>query len=342
MRCNSECFQCFVRILVYRGEGGLLHQTPAQQFAAAGDLVETFCSSSVCVVDTDLLRWFMKKDSEVIALNTSCKAGPGCRVTTRRASNGDCGLTIRDVQPVDSGVYYCAEYSSNALEFSNGSLLTVRDNSTQNTTVTVMGPSVSGSALDSKGTLTFVCLVRGLSSPALRVQWFFSGHLAEGGAPSSWIEGQKGGDGESYSATSWLAIPAETWRSGAVCACAAQLNSNTVIRSRDISYPEYKPCLVHYSVLGGCGIVLVCVLIGSLTWAHSWSKGARPQSTQTSRPKDCEQRAKEDPVTYARLEFTHQKKTAKTRAGITSDIPDEQFCPGEPAPPQTTRGGGAK
>ncbi|KAK6471319.1 signal-regulatory protein beta-1-like isoform X1 [Huso huso] len=264
---------------VYRGEGALLHQTPAQQFAAAGDLVETFCSSSACVVDTDLLRWFMKKDSEVIALNTSCKAGPGCRVTTRRASNGDCGLTIRGVQPVDSGVYYCAEYSSNALEFSNGSLLTVRDNSTQNTTVTVMGPSVSGSALDSKGTLTFVCLVRGLSSPALRVQWFFSGHLAEGGAPSSWIEGQKGGDGESYSATSWLAVPAETWRSGAVCACAAQLNSNTVIRSRDISYPEYT----------------------------------RPQSTQTSRPEDCEQRAQEDPVTYARLEFTHQKKPRRGR-----------------------------
>ncbi|MGH0154162.1 UNVERIFIED_CONTAM: hypothetical protein FKN15_060161 [Acipenser sinensis] len=111
---------------VYRGEGALLHQTPAQQFAAAGDLVETFCSSSTCVVDTDLLRWFMKKHSEVIALNTSCKAGPGCRVTTRRASNGDCGLTIRGVQPVDAGVYYCAEYSSNALEFSNGSLLTVR------------------------------------------------------------------------------------------------------------------------------------------------------------------------------------------------------------------------
>ncbi|MGH0119715.1 UNVERIFIED_CONTAM: hypothetical protein FKN15_058668 [Acipenser sinensis] len=51
-------------LAMYRGEGALLHQTPAQQFAAAGDLVETFCSSSTCVVDTDLLRWFMKKHSE--------------------------------------------------------------------------------------------------------------------------------------------------------------------------------------------------------------------------------------------------------------------------------------
>ncbi|MGH0121358.1 UNVERIFIED_CONTAM: hypothetical protein FKN15_033001 [Acipenser sinensis] len=193
---------------IYLGEGAL-HQTPAQQFAAVGDTVETFCSSSECSVDVDLLGWFLKKDSEVIALNTSCKAGPGCRVTTGRASNGDCGLTIRDVQPVDSGVYYCAEYNSYTMAMSSGSLLIITDNSAQNTTVTILAPAVSASALDSKGTLTLVCLVRGLSSPALLVQWFISGNLTETGAPSSWNEGKKGGNGESYSATSRLTIPAE-------------------------------------------------------------------------------------------------------------------------------------
>ncbi|KAK1154770.1 M1-specific T cell receptor beta chain-like [Acipenser oxyrinchus oxyrinchus] len=307
-------FPCFVYIPVYLGEGAL-HQTPAHQFAAVGATVETFCSSSECSVDVDLLRWFLKKDSEVIALNTSCKAGPGCRVTTRRASNGDCGLTIRNVQPVDSGVYYCAEYSSYTMAMSNGSLLIITDNSTQNTKVTILAPAVSSSALDSKGTLTLVCLVRGLSSPALLVQWFISGNLTETGPPSSWIEGKKGENGESYSATSRLTIPAETWRSGAVCACGAQLNSSTVILSRNISFtgalePQYERCLVHYSILGGCGIVLVCVLIGSLTWARSWSKEARPQSTQTSRPEDCEERAE---VTYARVEFTPQKKARRKR-----------------------------
>ncbi|XP_041094872.1 signal-regulatory protein beta-1-like [Polyodon spathula] len=230
------CIAVMLCLKVYLGDSAMLHQTPAHQFAAAGDTVETFCSSSECSIDLDLLRWFVKKDSEMIALNTSCKAGPGCRVTTSRASNGDCALTIRDVQPVDSGVYYCAEYSSYTMTISNGSLLIVKDNSTQNTTVTVLAPAVSGSALDSKGTVTLVCLVRGLSSPALWVQWFISGNLTKSGAPSSWTEGKKGGNGESHSATSRLTIPVETWRSGAVCACGAQLNSNTVILSRNISY----------------------------------------------------------------------------------------------------------
>ncbi|KAK1151552.1 hypothetical protein AOXY_G32408 [Acipenser oxyrinchus oxyrinchus] len=229
----------------------MLHQTPAHQFAAAGDLVETFCSSSACVVDTDLLRWFLKKDSAVIALNTSCKADPGCRVTTRRASNGDCGLTIRDVQPVDSGVYYCAEYSSNALEFSNGSLLIVRDSLMENASVSILVPVAPASALDSEGTLTLVCLARGLSSPLIRFQWFISGNVTTATAPHSGIKEGRGG--ESYSATSRLTIPAETWRRGAVCACGAQLNSNTVIRSREISYTE--ACHVYYGTIARVALV---------------------------------------------------------------------------------------
>ncbi|XP_033850208.3 T cell receptor beta chain MC.7.G5-like [Acipenser ruthenus] len=240
--------------VVYLVDSAMLHQTPAQQFAAVGDLVETFCSSSACVVDTDLLRWFMKKDSEVIALNTSCKAGPGCRVTTRGASNGDCGLTIRDVQPVDSGVYYCAEYSSNALEFSNGSLLIVRDSFMENASVSILVPVAPASALDSERTLTLVCLARGFSSPLIRFQWFISGSLTAAPAPHSGIK-ETGGGGESYSATSRLTIPAETWQSGAVCACGAQLNSSTVIRSREISYTAGESCHVYYGTIARVALV---------------------------------------------------------------------------------------
>ncbi|MGH0180240.1 UNVERIFIED_CONTAM: hypothetical protein FKN15_003635 [Acipenser sinensis] len=106
--------------------------------------------------------------------------------------------------------------------------------------LSILAPlAVSGSALDSKTTLTLVCLIRGLSSPSVPVRWFISGNLVAEGTPSSGIkvkecgEGQE--DGESYAATSPLTIPVETWRSGAECACEAQLDWNTSIRSGNVS-----------------------------------------------------------------------------------------------------------
>ncbi|MGH0157948.1 UNVERIFIED_CONTAM: hypothetical protein FKN15_034413 [Acipenser sinensis] len=54
--------------------------------------------------------------------------------------------------------------------------------------------------------MTLVCLIRGLSSPSVRVRWFISGYLVAEGTPSSGIKvkdgGEGQGDGESYAATS--------------------------------------------------------------------------------------------------------------------------------------------
>ncbi|MGH0137244.1 UNVERIFIED_CONTAM: hypothetical protein FKN15_063074 [Acipenser sinensis] len=148
-----------------------------------------------------------------------------------------------------------------------------------NKQVSILPPlAVSGSELDSKATLTLVCLIRGLSSPSVRVRWFISGNLTAEGTPSSGIKVKEGGegqrDGESYAATSRLTIPLETWRSGAECACEAQLDWNTSIRSENVSYTGIhgaglvaERCLVQYAVFSGVSLLaLSAALCGCALW----------------------------------------------------------------------------
>ncbi|XP_041099100.1 uncharacterized protein LOC121309966 [Polyodon spathula] len=209
----------------------------SHHFASAGESPVEFTCTSSAVIASDGVRllWFEKNASDVMErLDTKCNASP-CKYTDESNRSDTFKLKITKTEREDSGTYYCAQPPVMDLEFSNGAALNVvADSSTENASVSILAPADSASALDSEGSLTLVCLVRGLSSPAVRFQWFLSGNVTTATAPGTWIK--EGGDGESYSATSRLTIPAETWRSGAVCACGAQLNSSTVIRSREISY----------------------------------------------------------------------------------------------------------
>ncbi|KAK6471409.1 hypothetical protein HHUSO_G29816 [Huso huso] len=229
---------CALAAVCFQVSETTLSLSSSHHFASAGESpVEFTCTSSAVIESSGVrLLWFRKNASDVMErLDTKCNESP-CKYTDESNGRDTFKLKIPKTERDDSGTYYCAHPRVMDLEFSNGAALSViTDSSTENTSVSILAPAVSASALDSTETLTLVCLARGLSSPAVRFQWFISGNVTTATAPGSGIK-ETGGGGESYSATSRLTIPAETWRSGAVCACGAQLNSNTVIRSREISY----------------------------------------------------------------------------------------------------------
>ncbi|KAK1149774.1 hypothetical protein AOXY_G34603 [Acipenser oxyrinchus oxyrinchus] len=242
------------------------HANPSYYFIRVGQPVTVPCVFNWKLESTDQVRWFRDNASGGVTDLFPGECGdPGsqCRITSTIESNR-VTLTIRDTQRNDNGRYYCGEHSGSSVEFSDASVVIVSgDDSSVNQSVSILAPlAVSGSALDSKATLTLECLIRGLSSPSVRVRWFISGNLTAEGTPSSGIKVKEGGegqgDGESYATTSRLTIPVETWRSGAECACEAQLDRNTSIRSGSVSYAGIhgaglvaERCPVQYAVFSG-------------------------------------------------------------------------------------------
>ncbi|XP_058863399.1 uncharacterized protein LOC117965161 [Acipenser ruthenus] len=317
-----------------------LSANPAYYFARVGQLVTVPCVFNWKLESTDDVRGFRDNASGgLIELFPGECGDPGsqCRITRTVESNGAVTLTIGDTQRNDSGRYYCAEESGSSLRFSNESVVIVSgDDSSVNQSVSILAPlAVSGSALDSKATLTLVCRIRGLSSPSVRVRWFISGNLVAEGTPSSGIKVKEGGegqgDGESYPATSRLTIQMETWRSGAECACEAQLDRNTSIHSGNVSYAGIhgaglvaERCLVQYAVFSGVSLLaLSAALCGCALWTRRRFKTASTEDSthviykRTPGSGDTKRRDEEDSlVTYTSLEFESQKKNITKKRRI--------------------------
>ncbi|KAK1154604.1 M1-specific T cell receptor beta chain-like isoform X2 [Acipenser oxyrinchus oxyrinchus] len=308
-----------------------LSADPAYYFARVGQPVAVPCLFNWKLQSTYQVRWFRYNASSGVSEPFPGECGDPdsqCRITRTVESNG-VTLTIRDTQRNDSRRYYCAERNGSSLSFSDASVVIVSgDDSSVNRSVSILAPlAVSGSALDSMATLTLVCLIRGLSSPLVRVRWFISGNLTAEGTPSSGIEVKEGGegqgDGESHAATSRLTIPVEKWRSGAECACEAQLDRNTFIRSGNVSYSGIhragqvaERCLVKYAVFSGVSLLaLSAALCGCALWTRRRFKPASTEDSTRVTHKgtlgsgDSKRRDEEDNlVTYASLDFESQKK----------------------------------
>ncbi|KAK1149799.1 M1-specific T cell receptor beta chain-like isoform X1 [Acipenser oxyrinchus oxyrinchus] len=310
-----------------------LSANPSYLFARVGEPVTVPCVFDWKLDSAEQVRWFRDDASGGLSdldAGRCGDAGSQCRV-----NNGAVSLTIQHPQRNDSGRYYCAEYSTSSLRFSNASVVIVSggsDDSSVNRSVSILAPAVSDSSLDSKATLTLVCLIRGLSSPSVLVRWFISGELTAEGTPISGIKVKEGGEGEGegegdrHAATSRLTIPMETWRSGAQCACEAKWGQDAEMRSGSVSYAGIhgaglaaERCLVQYGVFSGVSLLaLSAALCGCALWTR---RPFKPASTEDSTcvtykraPAAALQRGEEDSlVTYASLEFESQKKNRKKR-----------------------------
>ncbi|XP_061073438.1 uncharacterized protein LOC133108041 [Conger conger] len=69
----------------------------------------------------------MNSNESLKVINTTCQESQ-CRFASKRLNDDLVALTIRQVEPGDSGRYYCGEYLSSYLQFNgNGSVLKVGD-----------------------------------------------------------------------------------------------------------------------------------------------------------------------------------------------------------------------
>ncbi|MGH0168481.1 UNVERIFIED_CONTAM: hypothetical protein FKN15_054743 [Acipenser sinensis] len=109
-----------------------LSANPSYLFARVGQSVSIPCVFDWKLDSTDQVRWFRDNASgglSELSPGECGDAGSQCTV-----NNGAVSLTIQDPQRNDSGRYYCAEYSTSSLRFSNGSVVIVSGASTEDST----------------------------------------------------------------------------------------------------------------------------------------------------------------------------------------------------------------
>ncbi|XP_072139925.1 Ig heavy chain Mem5-like [Mobula birostris] len=225
---------------------------PGAVTAEVGRMVELSCELTVFASS---VFWYKHRDDEPpVAIKTTGCQQNGCRSTYKKGSGDRTSvLEIRDVRVEDSGSYYCAEKKSYP-PLVQGPTLLVGDSSTIRTYMQVFVPPS-----EVNGSVPLVCLVGGLSSKEIIIYWNISGQITEGWSDPGTLDPD-----QSYSVRSQVLVPVETWRSGGVCTCIAQVGCAGKTRTTSVSYPTIEPdqdCYRPAAILLGLLILLVIVIV---------------------------------------------------------------------------------
>ncbi|XP_059834689.1 uncharacterized protein LOC132398872 [Hypanus sabinus] len=241
----------------------------AAETADVGQTVKLSCElTNQLEVGSNIFWYKHSADEPPVAIkSTDCEQN-GCRTTFKKGSGHRTSvLEITNVQVNDSGLYYCAEMDSYP-PLMKGPTLLVGDSSTNRTYMQVfVPPSVSN------GSVPLVCLVGGLSSKHILIYWNISGQITEGWNDPGTIDPD-----QSYSVRSQVMVPEETWRSGGLCTCIAQLGGAGKTRTMSVSHLTIQTdqgwCLPTAIRLGFLGLLVIVIFI----WISKHRRSGRRQS----------------------------------------------------------------
>ncbi|XP_059837141.1 uncharacterized protein LOC132400075 [Hypanus sabinus] len=226
-----EALTLFVTIQMFRVcEPKPFSESPAVVTAHVGQPVELSCELTYPVEVASNVLWYQQRADEppVEIKSTDCRK-TGCRTTYKKVSGDRTSvLEIRDVGVEDSGSYYC---SRRDLLLAKGPTLLVGDSSTNRTYILVFVP-----LSERNGSVPLVCLVGGLSSIHIVIYWNISGEIMEGWSDTGTLDPDL-----SYSVRSQMPVPVETWRSGGVCTCIAQLGGAGKMIIKSVSHITIEP-----------------------------------------------------------------------------------------------------
>ncbi|XP_059836220.1 uncharacterized protein LOC132399641 [Hypanus sabinus] len=226
-----EALTLFVTIQMFRVcESKSFSESPAVVTAHVGQPVELSCELTYPVEVASNVLWYQQRADEppVEIKSTDCRK-TGCRTTYKKVSGDRTSvLEIRDVGVEDSGSYYC---SRRDLLLAKGPTLLVGDSSTNRTYILVFVP-----LSERNGSVPLVCLVGGLSSIHIVIYWNISGEIMEGWSDTGTLDPDL-----SYSVRSQMPVPVETWRSGGVCTCIAQLGGGGKMIIKSVSHITIEP-----------------------------------------------------------------------------------------------------
>ncbi|XP_072338870.1 immunoglobulin lambda-1 light chain-like [Scyliorhinus torazame] len=131
-------------------------------------------------------------------------------------------LIIKNVEVNDAAVYYCGKWVSSSKHhtvwvFGQGTKLFVAAQQLPDPSVKLLGPSAD--AISTKGAGTLVCLVSKLSMGFAAVSWTVDGSPTSSDVQTS--VASRNPD-NSFSLSSYLAVPGRDWSSGKVYSCTVR------------------------------------------------------------------------------------------------------------------------
>ncbi|XP_059837147.1 uncharacterized protein LOC132400086 [Hypanus sabinus] len=267
--------------------------SPAAVSAHVGQKVELSCEHTHRLEVVSSILWYKQHAAEppVAIKATDCQK-TGCRMAYKKGSGERTSvLEIREVRVEDSGTYYCARLHSYSL-LAKGPTLLVGDSSTNRTNMLVFVPPS-----ERNGSVPLVCLVGGLSSTQINIYWNISGQIMDGLSDNGMLDSDR-----SYSVRSQVLVPVETWRSGGVCTCIAQLGGMGKTRTKSVSHHTDEPdqgwCLPTVILLAT--LVFPVILIAFWTFKVRRSGTHRQSATRQGQSSAAQSEA---PILYASLEF---------------------------------------
>ncbi|XP_072132475.1 immunoglobulin kappa light chain-like isoform X2 [Mobula birostris] len=291
-----ELLTLFVTIQMFRvcvAELRPFSESPSVVTAHVGKTVELSCELTDRVEVASNVFWYKQRAGEplVTIKSTDCRK-TGCRTAYKKGPGDHTSvLEIRDIRVEDAGSYHCFATDSYST-FVKGSTLLVGDSSTNRTYMLVFVlPS------ETNGSVPLVCLVGGLSSNQIVIYWNISGRTMEGWSDTGTLDPDK-----SYSVRSQVLIPVETWRSGGVCTCIAQLGGagKTIINSvfNITIEPDQGWCLPTAILLGVLAFLVILIIIRISKERRSGTRGQL--ATHQIHGSAAQSQA---PILYASLEF---------------------------------------
>ncbi|XP_062925908.1 uncharacterized protein LOC134357988 [Mobula hypostoma] len=261
--------------------------------AVVGQMVELSCELTYRLEVASNVLWYKQRADEhpVAIKSTDCQKN-GCRTTYKKGSGDRTSvLEIRNVQVEDSGFYYCAGVNSYS-PFVKGPTLLVGDSSTNLTYMQVFVPPS-----EANGSVALVCLVGGLSSNQIIIYWNISGQITEGWSDTGRFDPDQG-----YTVRSQVRVPVETWVSGGVCTCIAQLGGTGKMINKSVSHNTNKPvqgwCLPITLLLGLLVFLVILIIIRISKQRRSGSH--RQLATRQVHGTAAQSQA---PILYASLDF---------------------------------------
>ncbi|XP_073466835.1 uncharacterized protein [Aquarana catesbeiana] len=208
-------------VLISGAVGIFLYQPQDIIFVPASGTVDIFCISNTTNVLNDMGRifWYWKtwKDGDMLTRVASCAPMSPQTYSCKVDTNGHT-ITLFNIQPEDSGMYYCSHLHLRSLVFANGTMLIAGDNSNTNNIGYLL---ITSQQPTPNSTIQLACIVR-MSLHKGHVTWNISGTRHMGRRTYTKLS-----DG-TWTLLNLLTLPRDSWNYGNNVTCEVWFSSSPV------------------------------------------------------------------------------------------------------------------
>ncbi|XP_072916052.1 immunoglobulin lambda-1 light chain-like [Hemitrygon akajei] len=207
----------------------VLNQTPVSCPVSAGQTARLECRIQNGNVGSYEIGWDRhrpgKRPEGLIRHTTGNNIYRGPGITERFQPFRDTStnshiLTIDNLEPGDSAVYYCKVWESGVAWFYGpGTILEIKSSESRKPSVLLLPPSPEET---SSGSATLSCLVRGFKPGLIALRWSVDGVETESGVTTGAVSTDTD---QTYKLSSYLRVPVAAWNKGSSYSCSVSHSS---------------------------------------------------------------------------------------------------------------------